>query len=447
MEGYAYSEVLHALRFEGRLDSLILSLPGVGTAHPYPEFNAETLEYGLVLDPSVESLDLSYLAREGALADVEIAVLDADGVPMTGVLGSALAIPPGRSTLRLRISSADRTSVHEYRVHVLRPPSADGFSTTLDAFPASYRSALWLLHAQRPQWSFVPFDTGIPFADFVAGESEKDRCLLPEGSVPASFIEPGSPVYDGETWKAASDAAISHFADPRNFLLQRELFQFERLSFVEGVQTAEGVASIFKGTFLEQLVQDTDGQTLDFAELFAEAGRESGVGPFFLASRAVQEMGSAGTPLGLGTLPGYEGVFNLFNIGAVPNPSVTDGQRINGAKFALYGYLADEQVLTDAEKSLLLPWTSRSLAVRGGALYIASSYIGIGQDTQYLQKFDLIASDGLFMHQYMQNLLAPRNEGRRQRLAYQRTDLLDEPFVFRIPFFTDMPEAPASEPQ
>jgi beta-N-acetylglucosaminidase len=447
MEGYAYSEVLHALRFDGRLDSLAISLPGVGPVHPYPEFDAETLEYGLVLDPAVEGLTLSYLVREGALADVEIAVLDDEGVPMNGLPGSVLAIPPGQSTLRLRVSSADRTSVREYLFHVLRPPSADGFSATLDAFPASYRSALWLLHSQRPQWSFVPFDTGISFAEFIAGESERDRCLLPEGSVPASFIEPGSPVYDGETWKAASDAAISHFADPRNFLLQRELFQFERLSFVEGVQTAEGVASIFKGTFFEQRVQDTDGQPLDFAELFAEAGRESGVGPLFLASRAVQEMGSAGTPLGLGTLPGYEGVFNFFNIGAVPDPSVTDGQRINGAKFALFGFLADEQILTDAEKALLLPWTSRNLAVRGGALYIASSYIGIGQDTQYLQKFDLVASDGLFMHQYMQNLLAPRNEGRRQRLAYLRTDLLDEPFVFRIPYFTDMPEVPSSEPQ
>jgi hypothetical protein len=157
-------------------------------------------------------------------------------------------------------------------------------------------------------------------------------------------------------------------------------------------------------------------------------------------------MGRTGTELAHGTLPGYEGLFNFFNIGSTPDPSVENGARINGAQFARWGWLADQQQLTDAEKTLLLPWTSRSLSIRGAARYLASGYIGVGQDTQYLQKFDLIAEGGLFNHQYMQNLLAPRNEGRNQYRAYRRTGLLDTPFVFRIPVFAGMPEEPAAEP-
>ena len=447
VDGYAYSGVVDALRFEGRLDDFSLAFADGSPARLWPDFDAETPEYGLAVDPGTSLLDLSLRTREGALVSVDATLLDEQGTPSALASGTSFSLPAGASVLRVRVFSADRTSVHEYRVDILRPPSADGFSATLDGFPADYRSALWRLHVLKPMWSFVPVDTGLPFADFLAGEGYRDRCLVPAGSVPASYVETGSPVYDGKDWKAASDAAIAHFADPRNFLYERDLFQFEELSFVEGTHTAEGVAAILSGSFMENPAVDTDGATVDFSALFVEAGRESGASPFFLATRVIQEMGRGGSPLALGTLPGYEGVFNFYNIGAVPDDSIPDGQRVNGAKYALYGADPDARVLTDEERALLLPWMSRSLSVRGGARFIASAYIAVGQDTPYFQKFDLLPEGGLYKHQYMLNLLAPQNEGRRQYLGYRATALLDTPFVFRIPFFTDMPERPAVDPR
>ena len=447
VDGYAFSGVVEALRFEGRLDTFSLAFVDGTAARLWPGFDAETPEYGLVVDLATDHLDLSFRAREGELVPIDATLLDEQGNPTSLASGTEFALPTGASVLRVRVLSADRTSVHEYRIDILRPPSADGFSAVLDGFPADYRSALWRLHALQPLWSFVPVDTGLPFADFLAGEGYRDRCLVPAGSVPAAYIESGSPVYDGTDWKAASHGAIAHFADPRNFLFERDLFQFEELSFVEGTHTAEGVAALLSGSFMESPVVDTDGATVDFAELFVAAGRESGASPFFLATRVIQEMGRGGSPLALGTLPGYEGVFNFYNIGAVPDGSIPDGQRVNGAKYALYGADAEAQVLTDEEKALLLPWTSRSLSVRGGARFIASAYIGIGQDTPYFQKFDLLPEGGLYTHQYMLNLLAPLNEGRRQYLGYRATALLDTPFVFRIPFFSDMPDIPAGDPK
>ncbi len=447
VEGYAYSGSVHALRFDGRLDTLSVSPDDGTSARLSPRFDAETVDYGLVLDPSAHALDLSYAAREGGLADASAAVVAADGSEQAVTAGSKVTVPAGSNVIRLRVVSSDRTTVREYRIHVLRPPASDGFSSTLGAFPASYASALWLVHVLRPTWVLEPYDTGLDFAAVLAGEETKARCLVPEGQVPAAFVEPGSPVYDGTVWKAASDAAVAHFCDPRNFLSVRDLFQFERLGYTEGVQTAEGVASILAGTFFLDPVADTDGATVDYPSLFLAAGRESGASPYFLASRALQEMGSDGTPLAFGTLPGYEGYFNLFDIGAKPDPTVENGAQVNGAKFAEFGWTPDGSALSDAEKAILLPWTSRSLAVRGAALYLVSGYIGVGQDTLYLQKFDLLPAGGLYLHQYMQNLLAPVNEGRRQYLAYLRTGLLDTPFVFRIPVFSNLPDMPADEPR
>ena len=206
------------------------------------------------------------------------------------------------------------------------------------------------------------------------------------------------------------------------------------------------MAAILSGSFFDDPTVDADGTTVDFARLFYEAGRDAGASPYFLASRSLQEMGRTGTPLSFGTVPGHEGYFNYFNIGSLPDPSVPNGAQINGALFAQYGWLPAEAELTAAERAILLPWTTRALAVRGGSRHIASRYIAVGQDTQYLQKFDLIPDTGLYTHQYMQNLLAPRNESRRMFRAYRATGLLDVPFAFRIPVFEAMPDAPAPEP-
>ena len=83
----------------------------------------------------------------------------------------------------------------------------------------------------------------------------------------------------------------------------------------------------------------------------------------------------------------------------------------------------------------------------GGAEFISKSYILRGQDTLYLQKFDVDSSyDGLYWHQYMQNICAPSSEGSNIRKLYAEAGALDNQFVFRIPVYNNMPETPTAIP-
>lgn len=87
-------------------------------------------------------------------------------------------------------------------------------------------------------------------------------------------------------------------------------------------------------------------------------------------------------------------------------------------------------------------WTTRYAALRGGAQKTASNYISKGQDTFYLQKFDVDGSyDGLYWHQYMQNLLAAQNESTNVKNSYTSMGVLNNNFVFKVPVYTNMPSS------
>lgn len=121
--------------------------------------------------------------------------------------------------------------------------------------------------------------------------------------------------------------------DPRNFLNASNIFMFECLSYTEGAYTAAGVSAILSGTFMSgnYTCPDTK-ETLSYAETFLTAGQLSEVSPYHLASRAKQEQGAKGNALGNGTVSGYEGYYNFFNIGAYATS--TGGATLNGAKYA-----------------------------------------------------------------------------------------------------------------
>ena len=130
-----------------------------------------------------------------------------------------------------------------------------------------------------------------------------------------------------------------------------------------------------------------------------------------------------------GTYPGYEGYYNYYNIGATGS---SDKEVIeNGLKYA---------------KSQ--GWNSPYNSLHFGAKLITANYIAKGQDTLYLQKFDVDSSDGeLYWHQYMQNIGAPSNEGKNIRKQYAGAGSLDNTFVFKIPVYENMPETPCEKPE
>ena len=79
----------------------------------------------------------------------------------------------------------------------------------------------------------------------------------------------------------------------------------------------------------------------------------------------------------------------------------------------------DNVILNGLARAEQEGWTSIELSIDGGVEFISKGYINRGQNTMYLQKFDVDSSEaGLYWHQYQQNIMAPQNEGKILNLNY-----------------------------
>ncbi len=113
---------------------------------------------------------------------------------------------------------------------------------------------------------------------------------------------------------------------------------------------------------------------------------------------------------------------------------------INGARYAQWGRDPEDQEITEEESALLLPWDSVENAITGGAIWIASRYTEAGQYSLYFQKFDVIDNeDGLYEHQYAQNISMAYTEAHRYFEGYASIGMLDNGFTFIIPVYENMP--------
>ena len=109
---------------------------------------------------------------------------------------------------------------------------------------------------------------------------------------------------------------------------------------------------------------------------------------------------------------GNQGYYNVFNVGASGN---TSAQIIANAT-------------TYARNS---GWNTLAKSIVGGIDFLKSKYIGIGQNTLYLQKFDVDNSDGsLYYHQYMQNVSAAITESYTVKNVYQRMGTINNSVSF-----------------
>lgn len=295
-------------------------------------------------------------------------------------------------------------------------------------FPDSYIDSLAAVHAKQPTWQFEAVNTGLEWSTVIEKESRNGWNLVPKSGDDARKSTASGAydwytntwtVYDGSSWVGANSDYIAYCMDPRNFLDETNLFQFERLSY-SSTQTIEGVQAILAGTFMENEVEDADGTTLNYAEAFVQIGQETGVSPYHLASRVRQEQGLKGTSsLISGTYKGYEGYYNYFNVGASGVTSTLVIQ--NGLAYAKNA-----------------GWNTRYKALLGGAKLLAKNYISVGQDTLYFQKFNVVNHAALYSHQYMSNVTAAITEGKKLGEGY--TDK-NQAFVFRIPVYNNMPES------
>ena len=239
--------------------------------------------------------------------------------------------------------------------------------------------------------------------------------------------------------------------DPRNFLNEVRLFQFETLSYDAHTNSLDGIEKILYGTeFYNKQVSyiNSNGDTINMSEKYADlilkAGKTSLVSPYHLASRIKQEVGPFLTHASIsGTVEGFKGYYNFYNIGATSS-SEPMGAIKNGLQYAKDGKGASEET----KSKYLIPWNTKEKAITGGGIFIGSSYINVGQNTIYLQKFDVHdeGENGLFWHQYMTNVLAPYSESKSIYNGYTKAGLLDTSMTFIIPIFNNMPEIPTGSP-
>lgn len=238
-------------------------------------------------------------------------------------------------------------------------------------------------------------------------------------------------------WYCASEATVAYYMDPRNSLNTNDVFQFELLNYNSKVQDEAGVEWITSDcNYLQGKISytATDGTTKTinktYTQVIMEAGKQLDISPYHLASRIRQEQGTGNasetaTGNGKGTYnKGYTGYYNYYNICA------TGGTKADIIKNAL-------------QKAKDEKWTDPEKAIVGGAEFVKNEYIGYGQNTLYLQKFDVDNSDGdLYWHQYMTNVSASKTEGQETRNAYSKMGKLNSNshFIFSIPVFENMPE-------
>ena len=220
--------------------------------------------------------------------------------------------------------------------------------------------------------------------------------------------------------------------DPRNFLTESGIFQFESLAYQKDVQNQSGVENVLKITPMYKASYEyTDdagkASTITYSRTFMDAATLSGVSPYHLASRVKQEVVTGPTSMSSsvsGTVKGYEGIYNFYNIGA-NNSTKAGGAVANGLSWA------------NKDTTYMRPWTTKYKAIVGGAQYLGSNYINIGQNTLYLQKFNVTANN-TYNHQYMANIEAPWSEALKTAEAYG-SDKADMSLVFSIPVYSGMP--------
>ena len=313
---------------------------------------------------------------------------------------------------------------------------------TKQGFPESYKPYLRTLHEQHPKWIFTAQKLGVDWNTALKEECVVGRNLV-HSSALASWksMEKGAYDFNGGywygldgSWVAASKEIIMYYMDPRNFLNDTYIFMFENQSYNSSYQTESGVKTILADTFMSGSYTCPDTKKkYTYSQTFMDAAKKSGVSPYHLASRCRNEQGVNGAPQSLGTVKGYENYFNFFDIQAYATSTMTAAEM--GCKYA-----------KTTNPTYLLPWTNQYKSIVGGSIFLGTGYITKGQDTLYLQKFDMVdGGNGLYYHQYMTCVFGQANEAISLKNAYSQ-DILNSAMEFKIPVYNNMPDRLCPKP-
>lgn len=315
------------------------------------------------------------------------------------------------------------------------------FEAYLDTqgFPESYKPYLRTLHAKYPNWNFRAARTGLSWNDVLEREGKLGKSLV-SSSAPSSWKSQAAGAYDSQTgkytsfdsggWAAASEKIIAYYLDPRNFINQIGIFQFLTHTYDAETQTSAGLAAVVSGTFLDAAFPETGFAT--YADALMEAGRTATVNPYVLASMILVEQGTSGTGKCIsGTVSGYEGYYNYYNIGAYKTASMSAVTR--GLWYA------------SRSGSYQRPWDGHFASLLGGALFYSENYVKQNKNTLYFKKWNVMNGlEDVGEGQYMTNVQGAESEAAALRKGY--LSLLDSPMIFEIPIYSGMPDAACRKP-
>lgn len=341
-------------------------------------------------------------------------------------------------------------------------------------FSESYIEDLAALQKAHPNWKFVAFKTGIDFDDAVKGELA------------------GTPT---------TETNLRAYLDPRNWLNEKYIFQFESIKKSDAVQSVSSVNAILKNTWMAnskinyfdtQGISKTVTEVNTYADAMIKASNYTNMSANYIAAKIRQENGrTENTATAVrGDVAPFRGIYNYFNIGAYvtasdglawaagflkankdtvlydgtnatasPIVTVSNGQRMTYVKedgeyyrVTLYnelgngkyenketGYILKSDVNTTYMGNYGRPWTDPNKAIYYGAKYIANGYLTY-QYTMYLQKFNVnVQSGNLYRHEYMTNVSGAASEGYHLYSGYSNAGLLNSAHTFYIPVFNNMP--------
>lgn len=335
---------------------------------------------------------------------------------------------------------------------VERNPTNDYERTWKEAgFPSSYWEGLTALKTSHPNYTFEAIKTNIDFTEAVANESVTGTSLIQVTDLSSSkvaYISTAGGSYDyttkkytpleGATWYAADSDVVAYYMDPRNFLTETRVFQFEDLSYTGTYIGKDAIEKVFSGNF---------SYLAPYAADFVQAGVDTGINPVYLAVLARQELGGGSNiavsgnefcyPSTNSAYPNeankcYSGYYNFFNYGAG-----TDAKPVYNSLIYAKNY---NPVIAD-----LRPWDTPLKAISGGAIKIGSGYIKKGQNTSYFKRFNVKpgAASETYTHQYMTNVMAPFSESSSSYSSYESIGILASdssiPFTFQVPVYLNMP--------
>ncbi len=183
-------------------------------------------------------------------------------------------------------------------------------------FPKSYVDDLVELHEKYPNWVFKPFRTDLDWQSAVNGERSPASNQKLNGSV-------------------ASESTVKYYMDPRNWLDEQHIFQFESIKY-DSSQKISGIESIISTTWMKDAYikyktteqkdatyKNSDGEKVKYSSAIKAAAKNSGLASYFLAAKIVQEVGSTTPSVGgtCGTREPFLGIYNYYSIGAYSTAS------------------------------------------------------------------------------------------------------------------------------